>query len=95
MATPDLVVMYILKSFEYSMVDSPSLMHTDPPCWKVCFCSSGSSAGSRKSPTFSSRTGDPNWMQFSSVRRKSLSDCLSTVRPLERSVVLIQRLAMS
>ena len=27
-----LVVMYIRKSFEYSMVDSPNLMQTDPPC---------------------------------------------------------------
>ncbi len=34
-------------------------------------------------------------MQFSRVRRKSLSDCLSTVRLLLFSVVLIHRLAMS
>ena len=51
---------YILKSLEYSMVDSPSLMQTDPPCWKVCFWSSGSKAGSSDSPTFSNKTGVPN-----------------------------------
>ena len=53
------------------MVLSPSLMHTLPPCLKVCFSSSGSSMGSTFSPMFSRSTGVPNWMQFSSVRTKS------------------------
>ena len=91
----DLVVMYIRKSLEYSIVDSPNLMQTDPPCWKVCFWSNGSKAGWRNSPTFSSSTGVPNWIQFSKLLKKSLSDCFKTVRFFCFSIVLIHRFAMS
>ena len=45
-----------LKSFEYSITLSPSLMQILPPCLKVCFNSSGSSSGSNSSPTFSNKT---------------------------------------
>ena len=87
--------MYILNFREYSMVDSPSLMQVEPPCLKVCFSRSGSSAGSKDCPTFSSRTGYPIWMQFSSDLRNSLSDCFRMLSLEFFSVVLIQRVAMS
>ena len=51
------------------MMLSPSLMHITPPLLNSCFKSRGSNDGSSSSPTFSSNTGRPNWMAFSSVRR--------------------------
>mmetsp|Transcript_24182 Transcript_24182/g.45892 ORF Transcript_24182/g.45892 Transcript_24182/m.45892 type:complete len:318 (+) Transcript_24182:74-1027(+) len=69
------------------MVLSPRRMHCTPPDLNVCFSSRGSSEGSSSSPTFSSRTGSPNWIAFSSVRRCSPdSDSLITLRLLARSM---------
>ena len=64
-----------------------------PPCLKVCLRSSGSRIGSISSPMFSRRTGVPNWIQFSSVRTKSLSVSLMTWRLWDFSMFLIHLLA--
>mmetsp|Transcript_16562 Transcript_16562/g.49424 ORF Transcript_16562/g.49424 Transcript_16562/m.49424 type:complete len:316 (+) Transcript_16562:2994-3941(+) len=75
------------------MMLSPILMTSDPPCLNVCFSSSGSSAASSTSPTFSSSTARPNRTPFSSVRSMSFSESLITSRPFSRSMFLIHLLA--
>ena len=73
-AREDLVVCWNtdLKSFEYSMTLSPSLIQMLPPCLKVCFKSSGSSSGSNSSPTFSSKTWWKNDEWWCSLRKQPI-----------------------
>ena len=61
-----------LKSFEYSMTLSPSLIQMLPPCLKVCFKSNGSSSGSNSSPTFSSKTWWMNDEWWCSLRKQPI-----------------------
>jgi hypothetical protein len=75
------------------MVSSPILIMSAPPCRKICFASTGSSAGSSSSPTFSSRTGLPKRTALTSERRKSFSLNLITSKPLPFSMFLIHLLA--
>mmetsp|Transcript_47092 Transcript_47092/g.87775 ORF Transcript_47092/g.87775 Transcript_47092/m.87775 type:complete len:268 (-) Transcript_47092:1348-2151(-) len=75
------------------MMSSPILITSDPPCLKICFSKSGSSAGSSTSPMFSSITARPNLTPLASVRRKSLSLSLIRSSPESFSVFLIHLLA--
>ena len=60
---------------------------------KVCFWSTGSSIGSSSSSTFSSRQGEPNRMQFSSVFEKFWSESLPIWMLLPPCSLRIQLLA--
>ena len=101
-AREDLVVCWNtdLKSFEYSMTLSPSLIQMLPPCLKVCFKSSGSSSGSNSSPTFSSKTWWMNDEWWCSLRKQPIfwdalvSPSEDQARKFHTDDVLIQTLAV-
>ena len=99
-AREDLVVFWNtdLKSFEYSMTLSPSLIQMLPPCLNVCFKSSGSSSGSNSSPTFSSKTWWMNDEWWCSLRERPIvwdalvSPSEDRARKFHTDAVLLHRL---